>query len=156
MNVIKLILCLVFCFLLLGCKSKSTIIDTSQKKHLDSAVVATDSSVSYDSVSIKREVREDEVIIEEIEEVVTQYDTLGDIYQEKKIKTKRYIATVKEDNIIQEEINTEQRDTSVIVRETTETHTALKEETAKKKGTNWFYWMLAGALLCFYFVLKKR
>ena len=145
-----------FFFLLLGCKSKSIIIDTSQKKRLDSAVVATDSSVSYDSVSIKIETKKDEVIIEEIEETVTQYDTLGDIYQEKKIKTKRYVATVKKDNKIQEEINTEQRDTSVIVRETTEIQTALKEETVKKRGIIWFYWMWVGALLCFYFVLKKR
>lgn len=156
MNIIKLILCLIFCFLLLGCKSKSTIIDTSQKKYSDSAVVTTNSNVLYDSVSIKKETKKDEVVIEEIEETVTQYDTLGGIYQEKKIKTKRYIATVEKDNIIQEEINTEQRDTSVIVRETAETQTSLKEETTKKKGISWFYWMLVGALLCSYFVLKKR
>lgn len=156
MRVVKLILCLVFCFLLLGCKSKSTIIDTSQKKHSDSTIIAANSNVLYDSVSIKKETKKDEVIIEEIEETVTQYDTLGGIYQEKKIKTKRYIATVEKDNIIQEEINTEQRDTSVIVRETAETQTSLKEETTKKKGISWFYWMLVGALLCSYFVLKKR
>lgn len=156
MRVVKLILCLIFCFLLLGCKSKQAIIDTSQKKYSDSAVVTTNSNVLYDSVSIKKETKKDEVVIEEIEEIVTQYDTLGGIYQEKKIKTKRYIATVEKDNIIQEEINTEQRDTSVIVRETAETQTSLKEETTKKKGISWFYWMLVGALLCSYFVLKKR
>lgn len=130
--------------------------DISQKTHSDSVAVMTNISASYDSASTKREVKEDEVIIEEIEETVTQYDTSGDICQEKKTTTKRYKATTKEDNIIQDEISTEQRDTSVTVRETAETQTSLKEETVKKKGISWFYWMLVGALLCCYFVLKKR